>query len=128
MRRWIPTFDAVVAFGCRDALAGVAEFDVALQVEPAGGRIGIAFHHHRTVAVSGKVKMDIAVHILFSMFSKRMIALVEQLITPSLASGSRRQTLKPAAATNVRAERAKKVRGASFIAASRSSKSSYRNS
>ena len=46
-------------------MAGVAEFDVALQLEPAGGRIGIAFHHHRTVAVSGKVKMDIAVHILF---------------------------------------------------------------
>lgn len=65
MRRWIPIFNAVVAFGCRDALAGVAEFDVALQIEPAGGGVGIAFHHHRTVAVGGKIKMNIAVHILF---------------------------------------------------------------
>lgn len=46
-------------------MAGVAEFDVALQIEPAGGGIGIAFHHHRTVTVGGKIKMDIAIHILF---------------------------------------------------------------
>ncbi len=128
MRRWIPTFDAVVAFGCRDALAGVAEFDVALQVEPAGGRIGIAFHHHRTVAVSGKVKMDIAVHILFFHVFKThdrfggaahhaIVGIWQQAPDAKTGGGDKRQSGK-----------GEKVRGASFIAASVSSKSSYRNS
>jgi hypothetical protein len=42
------------------------------------------------------------------MFSKRMIALVEQLITPSFSTGSSFQALTPAATINTSVERAKK--------------------
>ena len=53
-----------MALGGGDALAGVAEFDVALEVKPAGGGIGVAFNDHRPFAVGGKVEMDIAVNVL----------------------------------------------------------------
>ncbi len=43
-------------------------------------------------------------------------------------TGSSRQALNAAAAINTRTQRAKNGRGASLITASRSSKSSYRNS
>ena len=42
-----PLADAIVALGGGDAFAGVAKFDVALEIKPAGGGIGVALDDHR---------------------------------------------------------------------------------
>ena len=46
-------------------MAGPVKLDVALQIEPAGRGVGIALDDHRTLAVGGKIKMNIAVDVLF---------------------------------------------------------------
>ena len=115
-----PLADAIVALGGGDAFAGVAEFDVALEIEPS-----------TTIdpfPLAAKLKWILPLTFSFSMFSKRIIALVEQLITPPFSTGSSFQAQNPAAAIKTRLERAKKGRGASLIAVSMNSKNSYRSS
>ncbi len=60
-----PLIDAVMTLGGRDAFAAVGKLHVALQVEPAGGGVGVTFDHHRAFTLRAKIEVNIAVNVLF---------------------------------------------------------------
>lgn len=60
-----PFVDAVLTLGGGDSVAAVGKCDVALEVEPACSRIGIAFNHHGAFPLAAEIEVDVAVDVLF---------------------------------------------------------------
>ena len=123
-----PPIDAVMTLGGRDAFAAVGKLHVALQVEPAGGGVGVTFDHHRAFTLRAKIEVNIAVNVLFVHVLKAHDALSGTAHDTRVVGRQQPPGLNAAAAINTRTQRAKNGRGASLITASGSSKSSYRNS